>query len=164
MSGRPGIPRPFRQLKSVDRAGRLNPQDPAFLLPGQFVFRWCIKPGRQLITAVQLSPVLHNSPHLLLVSAASELASKRHDRWPDLGVDDGRGANRETRHQDLKRPDAADGTQSWVIAQSLDDGDPEQRLAPHSSCVKDFQTAWGFLPNRYSCSPTCRHSGSPLRW
>jgi hypothetical protein len=59
-------------------------------LSGQFVFRWCLKARGKPIAPVQLSPVLHNSPNLLLVVAAAELVSKRHDRWPDLGVEDGR--------------------------------------------------------------------------
>jgi hypothetical protein len=59
-------------------------------LSGQFVFRWCLKPRRQPIAPVELSPALHNSPNLFLVVAATELVSKRHDRWPDLGMEDGR--------------------------------------------------------------------------
>lgn len=56
----PLTPRPFQQAESVDRVGRWDSQDPAFVLLGQLIFRSCLELLRQLAAPVPLSRVLDN--------------------------------------------------------------------------------------------------------
>lgn len=123
-----------------------NAEHPPFFAEHGVVVGCGGKQGAQGTGLVLPLPIPHDRPDLLFIATAAGLIIERHDRRPDLGMNDCRWARTEVWDANLERPHAADPAERFGVTQPRDDWNSNQ-------CLATDRTRPGELPHRLRPAP-----------